>query len=119
MKNYVIVADGTCDLSEEMLKEFGIETVLGTISMPDGSEISQFLSWKDFTREDFYSRLKKNPNGYKTAPANPEMFAAAFKKYAAQGLDMIVITMSSTMSGTYSFAVNGREIALNEKRYAG
>ena len=40
MKNYVIVADGTCDLSEEMLKEFGIETVLGTISMPDGSEIS-------------------------------------------------------------------------------
>ena len=42
MKNYVIVADGTCDLSEEMLKEFGIETVLGTISMPDGSEISQF-----------------------------------------------------------------------------
>ena len=114
MKNYVIVADGTCDLSEEMLKEFGIETVLGTISMPDGSEISQFLSWKDFTREDFYSRLKKNPNGYKTAPANPEMFAAAFKKYAAQGLDMIVITMSSTMSGTYSFAVNGREIALND-----
>ena len=114
MKNYLIVTDGTSDLCEDMLKEFGIEAVLGSIVLPDGSEISQFLSWKDYDREDFYNKLKKNPNGYKTAPPNPDMFAQAFKKFAEQGNDMLVLTMSSGMSGTYNFAVKGRELALKD-----
>lgn len=114
MKKYVIIADGTCDINEEMLKEFDIEVVLGHIHLPDNTDIRQFLSWKDISREDFYNKLKKNPNGYSTAPASPDMFAEAFKKYAAQGLDMIVVTMSSGMSGTYNFALKGREQALKE-----
>ena len=104
MKNYVIIADGTCDLNEDMLREFGIKPVLGHIHLPDGSEISQFLSWKDYTREDFYNKLKKNPNGYSTSPANPDMFDAVFREYAAQGVDMLVLTISGAMSGTYGFA---------------
>ena len=109
MKNYVIIADGTCDLNEDMLREFGIKPVLGHIHLPDGSEISQFLSWKDYTREDFYNKLKKNPNGYSTSPANPDMFDAVFREYAAQGVDMLVLTISGAMSGTYGFACKGRE----------
>ena len=112
MKNYVIIADGTCDLNEDMLREFGIKPVLGHIHLPDGSEISQFLSWKDYTREDFYNKLKKNPNGYSTSPANPDMFDAVFREYAAQGVDMLVLTISGTMSGTYGFACKGREQTL-------
>ncbi len=114
MKKFVIIADGTCDLNEEMLKEFDIKVVLGHITLPDKSEISQFLSWKDIGREDFYNKLKKNPNGYTTAPPNPDMFATAFKGYAAEGYDMLVITMSSGLSATYGFAVKGREQALEE-----
>ncbi len=112
MKNYVIIADGTCDLSEEMLKQYEITPVLGHIHLPDGSEISQFLSWKDYGREDFYNKLKKNPNGYSTSPANPEMFAQVFEGFAKRGVDMLVMTMSSTMSGTYNFACKGREQVL-------
>ncbi len=112
MKNYVIIADGTCDLNEDMLREFGIKPVLGHIHLPDGSEISPFLSWKDYTREDFYNKLKKNPNGYSTSPANPDMFDAVFREYAAQGVDMLVLTISGAMSGTYGFACKGREQTL-------
>ncbi len=86
MKKFVIIADGTCDLNEEMLKELDIKVVLGHITLPDKSEISQFLSWKDIGREEFYNKLRKNPNGYTTAPPNPDMFANAFKGYAARGL---------------------------------
>ena len=114
MKKYVIIADGTCDINEEMLKEFDIDVVLGHIHMPDNTEIRQFLSWKDVSREDFYNKLKKNPNGYSTSPANPDMFAEVFRGYAEQGVDMIVLTMSSTMSGTYNFAVKGREEVLKD-----
>lgn len=114
MSKYVIIADGTCDLGDEMLKKYDIKPVLGHIHLPDGSEIRQFLSWKDYTREDFYNKLKKNPNGYSTSPANPDMFAEEFKKYAKDGLGIVAVTMSSTMSGTYSFAQKGREMVLEE-----
>lgn len=114
MKKFIIIADGTCDLNEEMLKEFDIKVVLGHITLPDKSEISQFLSWKDIGREEFYNKLRKNPNGYTTAPPNPDMFTNAFKSYAAQGYDMLVITMSSGLSATYGFAVKGREQTIAE-----
>ena len=109
MNKFVIIADGTCDLSEDLLKEFDIKVVLGFFRQPDGTECSQFLSWKDCTREEFYNKLKKNPTGYSTSPANPDMFAAAFREYARQGCDMLVLTMSSGMSGTYNFACAGRD----------
>lgn len=114
MKKFVIIADGTCDLNENMQKEFDIKVVLGHIHLPDDTEISQFLSWKDFDREDFYNKLKKNPNGYSTSPANPDMYAGVFSEYARQGLDILVIPMSSTMSGSYGFAAKGREQVLEE-----
>lgn len=109
MKHFAIIADGTGDINESLQKEFGIEVVLGHLHFPDNTEIPQFLSWKDFDRDDFYNKLKKNPNGYSTAPANPDEFAAAFRAHAEKGEDMLVLTISSAMSGTYSFAVKGSE----------
>ena len=104
MKKFIIIADGTSDLSEEMQQEFDIKTVVGHIHLPDNTDIRQFLSWKTYDREDFYNKLKKNPNGYSTSPPNPELFAEAFREYLKQGYGILVITMSSTMSGSYSFA---------------
>lgn len=109
MNKFVIMTDATSDINEEMQKEFDIKTVMGHIHLPGDVEISQFLSWKDYSREDFYNKLKKNPNGYTTSPANPEMFAIAFREYLSQGYDVLVITMSASMSGTHSFAVKGCE----------
>lgn len=109
MNKFAIIADGTADLNESMLQEFGIEAVLGFLHLPGDVDMPQFLSWKEMDRDEFYTKLKKNPNGYSTSPANPEMFAAAFRAHAEKGEDMLVVTMSSAMSGTYGFAVKGSE----------
>ncbi len=114
MKKFILITDGTSDINEEMQKEFDIVPVLGHLHLPDGGEISQFLSWKDMDREDYYSKLKKNPNDYSTSPPNPDMFAAVYEKYVSQGNDVMVITMSSGMSGTYDFAVKGRDQVLEK-----
>lgn len=114
MEKFVILVDGTCDISEDMQKEFGIGAVLGHITLPDKSEIKQFLSWDNVSREDFYNKLRKNPNAYTTAPANPDEFANAFKEYVAQGREVMLVTMSSAISGTHSFATKGRELVLEE-----
>ena len=114
MKKFTLIADGTCDLNEDMLREFDVVPVLGHIHLPDGSERSQFLSWKDMDREEFYNKLKKNPNGYSTSPANPDMYAAVFEKYVSQGGEVLAVTMSSSMSGTYDFAVKARAQVLEK-----
>ncbi len=118
MKKFIIIADGTSDLSEEMQQEFDIKTVVGHIHLPDNTDIRQFLSWKTYDREDFYNKLKKNPNGYSTSPPNPELFAEAFREYLKQGYGILVITMSSTMSGSYSFAAKGIEQVKEEYPHA-
>lgn len=112
MKPFVIITDGTADISEEMQQEFGIEVIPGYLHLPGNTDIPQFLSWKEYNREEFYTKLKKHPDSYATSPASPDRFAEAFEQYAAQGCDMLMITMSSAMSGTYDFAVKGREQAL-------
>lgn len=114
MNKYVIITDGTSDITEEMQKEFDIRVVPGQIHTPDKTDIPQFFSWKDISREEFYGKLKKDPNGYSTSPANPEMFARVFREYAARKTDMLVITMSSSMSGTFGFAQKGRELTLKD-----
>ena len=108
-ERFVIMADATCDLSEEMQKEYGVVIVPSHISLPDGRSIQSFLKWEEFTRDEFYTNLKNNPTGYTTAPPNIEEFSAAFEEYAKLGKDILILTISGGMSGTYNFAVQAQQ----------
>lgn len=114
MKSFVILADATCDLSEEFQREYDIGVIPGHIELPDGTEIPSFLKWEKYSREDFYASLKKNPNGYSTAPANITEFAAALEPYAAKGVGVLLMTISSGISGTFHFACQAREELLRK-----
>ena len=74
MSKFVILADGTCDLQEAFQKEYDIRVLPGHIVLPDKSDIPSPLTWERFTRDEFYTDLKKNPNAYATAPANIDEF---------------------------------------------
>lgn len=108
-ERFIIMADATCDLSEELQEKYGIVIVPTHISLPDGRSIPSFLKWEEFNRDEFYANLKNNPTGYTTAPPNVEEFIAAFEPYAANGKDIMVLTISGGMSGTYSFAVQAQQ----------
>ena len=114
MKSFVILADATCDLSEEFQKEYDIEVIPGHIALPDGTEIPAFLKWEKYSREEFYASLKKNPNGYSTSPANITEFAAALEPYAAKGIGVLLMTISSGISGAFGFASQARENLLQK-----
>lgn len=114
MKSFVILADATCDLGEEFQKEYDIGIIPGHIELPDGTEIPSFLKWEKYSREDFYAALKKNPNSYSTAPANVTEFAAVLEPYAAQGIGVLLMTISSGISGTFNFATKAREELLQK-----
>ena len=112
MKKFVILPDVTCDLSAELRERFDIEYVKGHIVFPDNVEREGVLEWKYSTREEFYKDLKKNPNAYSTAPANIDEFKEAFVKYIKEGYDVLSLTISSALSGTYNFALKARDLAL-------
>ena len=115
MKPFVIIADGTCDLREEFRKQYEIEIIPGHIKLPDGSEIEAYLDWKTVSRDEFYADLKKNPNGYSTSPANVAQFAARFEELCEKGEDQIlVMTISSGISGAFNFAQKAREETLEK-----
>ena len=109
MKPLVIVADSTCDLSEDFQKEYDIRVIPGHVVLPDKSEIVSNVAWEHFTREEFYADLKKNPDGYATSPANMTEFAALFTEYAKEGSDILCLTISSGISGTFGFASKAAE----------
>ena len=109
MKPLVIVADSTCDLGESFQKEYDIRVIPGHVVLPDKSEIASNVSWEHFTREEFYTDLKKNPDGYATSPANTAEFAALFTEIAKGGSDILCMTISSGISGTFGFASKAAE----------
>ena len=114
MKSFVILADATCDLSEEFQREYDIGVIPGHIELPDGTEIPAFLKWEKYSREDFYASLKKNPNGYSTSPANVAEFSAAMEPYAAENVGVLLLTISSGISGAFGFASQAREELLRK-----
>lgn len=114
MKSFVILADATCDLSEEFQREYDIGVIPGHIALPDGTEIPAFLKWEKYSREDFYASLKKNPNGYSTSPANVAEFSAAMEPYAAENVGVLLLTISSGISGAFNFASQAREELLQK-----
>lgn len=110
MSKFVIMADATCDLTKELTEKYDIITVPGHLVFPGSLEIRAFLDWEKVSRDEFYADLKKRPDEYSTSPANVEEFAEAMKGPASNGLDIIVMTISSGISGAYNFALQAKDV---------
>ena len=110
MDKYIILADVTCDLSEELRKEYGITDYLpGYVSISDGREISTTLDWTQISREEFYKALSNKKLKVSSAPATPEDYYLAFKKYVEAGYKVLSISISSKISSTYNVAMKAAE----------
>ena len=114
MDKFVIITDSTADLGKEFQEKYGIILLNGHLVLPDGREIPSRVEWKEFTREEFYTDLKKNPSGYKTSPPNVQEYAEAFRKYVSEGYGVLAITISSGISGAFGFMSAARELVLQE-----
>lgn len=117
MKPYAVMADATCDLGEDIQRQYGIEVIPSHIILPDGRDIPSFHEWKEFNRDQFYADLKKNPEGFTTSPPNVEEFGRVFDACAEKGQDVLLLTISTGISGTYNFALQAKKEA--EQRHPG
>lgn len=110
MEKYIILADVTCDLSEPLRKEYGVEDYIpGHVSISDGRDFATTLDWSQISREDFYKALSNKKLKVSSAPGSPEEYYLCFKKYAEEGYKILSISISSKISSTYNVAMKAAE----------
>lgn len=102
-----LMADSTCDLSDEILEKYDISLAPLTISF-GGKE---YLDRVDIQPDDFYKMLGAMDTLPTTAMPSPNQYLEIVKDSIAQGFDEILcINMSSGTSGSYQSAILAREM---------
>ncbi len=114
MKKFEILADMTCDLGREFTEKYNIRLLPGHLKFPGDTEMHAFVEWKEITKEEFYASLKKDPDGFSTSPPNSREFEDAMEEVVKDGMPLLVMTISSGISGAYGFAVTARDSVLEK-----
>lgn len=114
MEKFVIIADSTCDLTEEFQKKYDIEIIFGHLMLPGKKEMKSFLKWETVSMKDFYTSLRKDPASFTTAPASIDEYAEAFEKHVAQGEAVLSMSISGALSGSHAFSCKAREQVLEK-----
>lgn len=100
-----IVTDSTSDLPADLLARFGIH-VVPLYVLWGGQELRDGV---DIDRATLYARLRQDPEHPKTSQPTPADFLGAIRQVDAP--EVLVLTISSALSGTYNSACQARELA--------
>ncbi|MBR5997252.1 MAG: DegV family protein [Bacilli bacterium] len=111
-ENFAILTDAGGDFTREIIEKYGIEeTPMSTVVWPDGSEKPTDLYWDTMTPNEYFTLMTNKKNNFSSSIPSPQTIVDRLSALAAGGRNVIVITISSTMSGGYSaFTVGAREV---------
>ncbi len=96
-----IVTDSVADLPSQVVQELGITVV--PLYVRFGTEV--YRDGVDLTAEQFYDRLVHSQILPVTSVPSPGAFAEAYDKLAQETDEILVITLTSKLSGTYEVAL--------------
>lgn len=102
MNKYIIIADSTTDLPNELVSNKDL------VILPLGYNINNrsyknYLDYREQDISEFYKLLEQG-NLATTTQLNPTDYEKALTPYLEKGYDIILLTLSSKLSGTYNSA---------------
>lgn len=103
MAKVAIVTDSTTALPAHISEDAGLYTVPLSINW-DGKS---YLDGIEMTPQAFYEKLVNSKSFPTTSQASGESYNRVYKSLLKQGFDVLSITISSKISGTYDSAVQG------------
>ena len=106
MSDYIVYTDSACDISPEILDQWGVKYLSLTFRF-EGDETE--YSNSDMPAEPFYAKMRAGEVA-KTSAINTETFKDAFEAELRAGNDILYIGFSSGLSNT----VNAAQLAANE-----
>ena len=98
--NYVFMTDASCDLTQELVNEIGVEVLPMEFHMEDKSYL-HYPDCRMMSLSEFYSKLKEGIDS-KTTQINYDSFYKSFENYLKAGKDIIYTGISTGLSGTYN-----------------
>ena len=102
MSDFVIIPDASSDLTKELRERFNIpDYIRGTLYHPDGRAVVADLDWEQIDPVTYYTSMSGRKMLYKTASAQRGDIVATYEKQLKEGKDILSITLSSGLSGTY------------------
>lgn len=101
MPSIQIMADSTCDLTPEMIREYGI----GIIPLHVVFDDATYRDGVELTTEQLYEQVKARNALPRTSAPSPAEFADAFGPVVREGRRLVYISISSELSSTYQNAV--------------
>ena len=107
-----VVTDSTADLSPALARELGVTVV--PVYTRFGEEV--YRDGVDISHDEFYRKLAESPFHPATAQPSPGDFADTYRRLARETDEIISIQVTSKLSGTFSSALRGRELAQTKCR---
>jgi DegV family protein with EDD domain len=107
-----IVTDSLSDITGDLTKELGVSVVPVYVRFGD----KVYRDRVEITTEEFYRRLTTEPVLPTTTQPTPNDFAEVYKKLAQETNEILVVTLSSKLSGTYQSAVHAKEMVGGDTR---
>ncbi len=112
MQNYKIITDSTCDLPPYLIKDMDLHVIPLEYSL-NGNCFFQDVEDQGEKSKIFYDSLRHGETS-KTSMINTSQFIKVFSMYLEKQMNVLHISFSSGLSGTFHAAVLAKEV-LEEK----
>lgn len=107
-----LMIDSAADISATEAEKLGIIMIPMVITIGE----TEYLDGENLSPTEFYEKLIESDVLPKTSQINPFRFEEAFEKYTQNDDELLVITISSKLSGTYASAMQAAEKFGNKVR---
>ena len=100
--DYVLMTDSTCDLPEDIANDCGI-VVLPMVFLIEEKVYNHYLDAREMSLDEFYKKLKSGVQS-QTTQISYNSYIDYFESYLKDGKDIVYISFTSGLSGTYNTA---------------
>lgn len=101
-----IVTDSSADLPQELLQKYDITVVPLTVTIDE----KEYAEGVDIKPEEFFEKMFASDKLPKTSQPSPAAFAKIFSSFG-EDAEVLCLTISSGLSGTYQAACLGKELS--------
>lgn len=105
MRNITIYSDSTCDLSEQLIKQYNVKIMPLYVTFDD----EVYRDHVDITPSKLYQMVEEKKKLPKTSAASVGDFMKLFQEEIDNGNDVIMFTISSGLSSTYQNALIAKD----------
>jgi DegV family protein with EDD domain len=104
-----LITDSSADLTKDLIDKYNISVVPLTINL-QGKE---YLVGINITSQEFFQKMFTSHELPKTSQPSPSAFTDIFNELAGKG-ELLCLTISSGLSGTYQSACLGRDLSFTD-----